>query len=532
MNTKLLNSQWQRLPEKTIRALQLVKLRRYLRDIVLPSSAYYREMFRGLNITADDIRSFDDWAHVPFTQKADLLPSADNPQKAKDFLLLPDRNRLARRPSTILRAIFYGREKAKRHLEDEYRPIFLTSTTGRSADPVSFLYSQHDLCNLKMGAERVFQIAGATREDKMLNMFPYAPHLAFWLSHYGSTTFGSFMASTGGGKTMGTEGQLRFLKKVNPEVLIGMPTFVYHVLHEAVEQGVRCTNLRRIVLGGEKVPDGMRTKLRNLALELDSHGCDVVSTYGFTEAKMAFAECPAPAGEAMAGFHTFPDLALFEIVDPISGTPVGPGEPGEIVYTPLDARGTVALRYRTGDCISEGLHYEECPHCGRMLPRLVGKISRSSAVQEMSLGKLKGTLVDFNELEHLLDDAHNIGAWQLELRKQNDDPMEVDELVLHLHKLGATDDLQIEKEVCRRFAAHTEVQPNRIVFHSAADMRRLQGVGTEMKEKKVVDHRPQAKPVPEELKPSKNESDTEWRVRNRAITVEDKSETILTRRDA
>ncbi len=515
MNTKLLTTQWQRLPEATVRALQIVKLRRYLREVVLPSSGYYREKFRQLGLKADDIRTYDDWARVPFTQKSDLLATPEHPQKSRDFLLLPDRNRLARKPSTILRAIFFGREKARRVIEDEYRPIFLTSTTGRSAEPVPFLYTQHDLDNLKTGAERVFQIAGSTREDKLLNMFPYAPHLAFWLAHYGSTTFGNFMASTGGGKVMGTEGQIRFLKKINPEVLIGMPAFVYHVLHEAADEGVKCPNLRRIVLGGEKVPDGMRIKLRNLALELDSHGCDVVSTFGFTEAKMAFAECPVPVEQASVGFHTYPDTSLFEIVDPKSGEPVPPGHPGEIVYTPLDARGTVVLRYRTGDCIDGGLVYDECPNCGRRLPRLVGRISRSSAVQEMQLGKLKGTLVDFNELEHLLDDAASVGAWQLELRKQNDDPLEIDELVLHVHKLNGSDEAQLEEDVRHRFTAHTEVQPNRVIFHSAAEMRRLQGVGSEMKEKKVVDHRPAANSAGLELNRANGEENTAWRARNK-----------------
>ncbi len=517
MNTKLLQTHWHQLPEATIRALQIVKLRRYLRETVLPASAQYRNVFRQLGITADDIRTFDDWARIPFTYKSDLLATPDNPQKARDFLLLPDRNKLARKPSTIMRAIFRGRQYAQRVLEDEYRPVFLTSTTGRSADPVAFVYTQHDLENLKRGANRIFQIAGADRADKMLNMFPYAPHLAFWLAHYGSTTFGCFMASTGGGKVMGTDGQISFLKKVSPDVLIGMPTFVYHTLHEAAEEGVRCPSLRRIVLGGEKVPDGMRAKLNDLAMELGSHGCDIVSTYGFTEAKMAFTECPAQAGESPSGFHCFPDHGLFEIVDPQTGKPVPPGHPGEIVYTPLDARGTVVLRYRTGDCISEGLVHDECPHCGRRMPRLAGKISRSSAVQEMQLGKLKGTLVDFNELEHLLDDARNIGAWQLELRKLHDDPMEVDELVLHVHKLNGVDKLYLEDEARTCFTAHTEVQPNRVVFHTAEEMRRLQGVGQEMKEKKVVDHRPKAKPLPPEIKSDAQSGHTEWRRRNKTI---------------
>jgi phenylacetate-CoA ligase len=151
------------------------------------------------------------------------------------------------------------------------------------------------------------------------------------------------------------------------------------------------------------------------------------------------------------------------------------------------------------------------------MPRLTGRISRSSSVQEMQLGKLKGTLVDFNELEHLLDDGRNIGAWQLELRKLHDDPLEVDELVLHLHKLNGVDESHLEAEVRTCFTAHTEVQPNRIVFHSAEEMRRLQGVGTEMKEKRVVDHRPKAKPLPVELKTEAQGGHTEWRRRNKTI---------------
>ncbi len=490
MNTTLLTTNWQRLPEATIRTLQAERLHRWLRDTVLPFSAHYRELFRQLKLTAADFRSLDDLRRLPFTSKADLLNTPDNPQKARDFLLVPDRNVLSRRPSTILRALLRGRKAVADGFENEFRPIFLTSTTGRSADPVPFLYTNHDLANLQLAGERVFGVCGARREDKLLNMFPYAPHLAFWLTHYGSTAFGVFTASTGGGKVMGTEGQLRFLRKIRPDVLIGMPTFVYHVLHQAADEGVRCENLRRIVLGGEKVPDGMRLKLRNLALELGARELDVVTTYGFTEAKMAFAECPVPVDQTPSGYHLYPDLGVVEVVDPKTGDPVPNGQPGEIVFTPLDSRGTVVLRYRTGDYIDGGLTYEACPHCGRQMPRLVGKISRSSAFKEVQLDKIKGTLVDFNELEHVLDDAPNVGAWQIELRKLHDDPLEVDELVLHVQKTNGADDDHLIHELRTRLMTHCEITPNRIEFHDAERMRDLQGVGVQLKEQKLVDHRP------------------------------------------
>jgi phenylacetate-coenzyme A ligase PaaK-like adenylate-forming protein len=490
MNPDLLTTQWQQLPEKVIRQLQAAKLRHYLCKVVIPFSGYYRELFHKHGLKAERMRNLEDLEEIPFTSKADLLNTPDQPQKTRDFVLIPDQQVLARRPSTILRVLVKGRAKVKRGFESEFRPIFMTSTTGRSADPVPFLFTQHDLANLSSAGNRIMQVCGAQHDFKVLNMFPYAPHLAFWLTHYASTAFGIFCLSTGGGKVMGTEGNLRMIAKIQPHVLIGMPTFLYHVLQQAVEEGMRCESLKRLALGGEKVAEGIRRKLRNLAAKLGSPNVDVLATYGFTEAKMAWAECPGPTDEPPGGYHVYPDLGIFEVINPKTGAVVPPGTPGELVFTPLDARGSVVLRYRTGDYIDGGLVYEPCPQCGRSLPRLVGKISRSSEVKAMQLDKIKGTLVDFNQLEHVLDDAPNVGAWQLELRKRNDDPMDLDEIILHVHKLNDVDEKKLCRELNNRFVERTEIHPNRIVFHDADELRRLQGVGVQLKEQKIIDNRP------------------------------------------
>ncbi len=490
MNTTLLKAKWSHLPESVIRRLQAEKLRHYLRRVVLPFSTHYGELFRRAGLGAECIRGLEDLQRLPFTTKADLLNTPDNPQRTKDFVLIPDQRELARRPSTILSALISGRERVEQRLEAEFRPIFMTSTTGRSADPIPFLYTQHDLTNLASTGRRLFEVCGAKSELRLLNMFPYAPHLAFWQTHYGGTAFGVFCASTGGGKVMGTEGNLRLIRKIRPDVIIGMPTFIYHVLRVAVEQGVRCEHLREIVLGGEKVPEGMRRKLVNLASELGAKDITVLATYGFTEAKMAWAECPYSRGQTPAGYHLYPDAGIIEVIDPRTGYTVPNGQPGELVFTPLDARGTVVLRYRTGDFIDGGLIYEPCPHCGRSVPRLVGNIGRRSEVKEMNLDKLKGTLVDFNQLEHVLDDAEHIGAWQLELRKKDNDPLELDELILHVQKINGSDEGKLINELNNRFVAKTEIRPNRILFHNADEMSRLHGVGVQLKEQKIIDHRP------------------------------------------
>lgn len=484
-------TRWSRWDESPLRAWQADKLRRYLRDVVLPYSPHYRERFQSLGLRAEDIRSLDDLRKLPFTSKADLLPTPEKPLRSREFIISPDPGELARRPRTIARALLRGRAQVQRELADEFRPILVFFTTGRAAEPLPFCLTQHDIANVAEAGRRVMEVCGARPEFRMINAFPFAPHLAFWLAHYAGTEFGVLVTSTGGGKVMGTEGNLRLMRKLIPDVIIGVPTFIYHLLHQAAVEGQRCENLKKLVLGGEKVSDGLRQKLRDLAAELGSPNIDVHATYGFTEAKMAFAECATPADAPTSGFHLYPDLAIVEIVDPKTGEPLPPGSPGEIVLTPLDARGTVVLRYRTGDRIDGGLTYEPCPHCGRSVPRLVGKISRVSEVREMNLDKLKGTLVDFNQLEHVLDDAPHVGAWQLELRKFHDDPHEVDEIILHVQKSDDTHDDELAHGLRERMFSHTEIHPNQILFHNAEAMRRLQGVGVLLKEQKVVDHRPQ-----------------------------------------
>lgn len=496
MNVKPPHPCWPPLPSAELRARQAKQLQHYLRTVVLPFSPHYRALFQRLNLTADSIRTLDDLRRLPFTSKADLVPTPGAPQRFKDFILTPGREALARRPATILRAMLHGREQVASELAAEYRPVSIHFTTGRATEPIAFVLTKHDLANIESASYRLMETCGAQPEFRMINAFPYAPHLAFWFTHYAGLTYGVLTISSGGGKVAGTEGNLRLMRKLNPEVLIGIPTFIYHLLHQAVAEGIRCDNLKRIVLGGEKVSDGLRRKLRELAEDVGARDVDVLATYGFTEAKLAWAECPFPHDQPSGGYHLYPDLGVIEIVGPKSGEPVGEGQPGEIVFTPLAARGSAVLRYRTGDFIDGGLHYEPCPHCGRVVPRLVGRISRASEVREMNLDKLKGTLVDFNQLEHVLDDAPHVGAWQLELRKAHDDPHEVDEIVLHVQKSDATDDQVLATALNARFFAHTEIHPNRIEFHDAETLRRLQGLGVLIKEQKIVDHRPRFETAP------------------------------------
>lgn len=487
MKTMHLQHRWDSASPDHWRHWQFHQLRKYLKSRILPFSAHYRQLFKANDLAPEDIRSADDWARVPMTSKSQLTVPRE---QQRDFVLLPNEAVLRSDPSVWLQTLMHGPSGARERIEAEFRPVLLTSTTGRSADPVPFLYTKHDLARLEEAGRRVMQCGKSQRDYRHVNVFPYAPHLAFWQAHYAGIGFNTFMVSSGGGKTLGTAGNITLIDKIQPDIIIGMPTFIYHLLHEAAAEGHRWPSLKMLVLGGEKVAEGLRARLHQLAAAIGANEIDVLSTYGFTEAKMAFPECPTASGVGVSGYHLYPDMGMIELVDPKTGQPVPEGHPGEIVFTPLDARGTVVLRYRTGDIAQGGLTWEPCPNCGRTCPRLLGPISRVSEVRELNLDKIKGTLVDFNLLEHLLDDQKGVAAWQIELRKRNDDPLEIDEVVLHItpdHGVSSTD---LARVVRRRFTEATEISPNDIVFHDLKAMRDRLGIGRLLKEEKLVDLRP------------------------------------------
>jgi phenylacetate-coenzyme A ligase PaaK-like adenylate-forming protein len=297
------------------------------------------------------------------------------------------------------------------------------------------------------------------------------------------------IVSTGGGKVMGTDGNIAVIDKVKPSALAGIPTFVYHVIRQAHDQGRKWPQVDRVVLGGEKSPQGVRNKLVTLLQEMGAGEVAVCGTYGFTEARMAWGECPRPPGES-SGYHLFPDLGIVEVIDPESGEVKGEGEPGELVYTPLDARGSVVLRYRTGDYVDGGVTWEPCPHCHRTVPRIVGGIGRASSTKELQLGKIKGTLVNFDILQQILDDNQEIAEWQIELRKAHDDPHDVDEVILHLATNNGANVQRLKDGISNQFKSEVELTPNRIEIHPLDDMLKRIKLESSLKEVRILDARP------------------------------------------
>lgn len=98
-------------------------------------------------------------------------------------------------------------------------------------------------------------------------------------------------------------------------------------------------------------------------------GIPILEHYGSTESAFAGAvECPACDGLHWQALDLLP-----EVIDPLTGETLPPGQPGELVLTTLQREALPLIRYRTGDMVV--LTERPCA-CGSPLPRLERVLGR------------------------------------------------------------------------------------------------------------------------------------------------------------
>jgi phenylacetate-coenzyme A ligase PaaK-like adenylate-forming protein len=486
-----------RWPRRKQRELQDARLGRHVREYLYPFSRYYRSLFDRHGIRPEQIRTADDLRRVPFTSKRDLLPTAEDSQQFKQFILQPDPVSLKRswplrrKLPLLVQSWLHGKESVRERLRAEFYPCFMTFTTGRSAEPLPFFYTPHDIALLRETGRRLVDVIDLKSEYRVANLFPFAPHLAFWQVVFAGLETGMMALSTGGGRVMGSAGDLRAICRLRAEALLGVPGYLYHLLRRGAAERADLSSVKAVVLGAERVPPGLKRKIQQMLAAMQAPNVRVYGTYGFTEARMAFAECPTDA-DTYSGYHLYPDLAIFEVIDPVSGELVPEGSDGELVFTPLAGRASCVFRYRTGDRVRGGLRWEPCPHCGRTVPRISSDLTRESSVKDLRTMKVKGTLVNLEDCAQILGDMGEVEEWQIELKKKDNDPLEVDELVVRLALRNGADERLTCERVSERLKGRIEISPNHIEVLGLEAMLARLGMETELKEKRFVDSRPRA----------------------------------------
>ena len=478
-----------------IRALQNRRLKFFINSYLYPFSTHYKNLLDRSKVNPRSIRTVEDLARIPLTSKKDFLDTEAAIGQFKDFILRPDEEKIRRAwPVSkliplALTKLCRGSAFVKENLEKEFRPVFMTFTTGTTNKPVPFLYTNYDIDNLRLFGSRMLKLFKTESSEHIVNIFPFAPHLAFWQVVFGGLAANTLVLSTGGGKILGTEGNIGAILKMKPSVILGVPGYVYHLVRTAKEKGCDFSFIKTVVLGASRITIPFKKKLSELLEEMGSKNVSVIGTYGFTEARCAWAECPASL-DISSGYHLYPDKEIFEIVDPQTGEVKREGEDGEIVYTSLDARGSCVLRFRTGDFVHGGITCAPCPYCQRTTPRISSDITRLSDIKDLHLSKIKGALVNLNNFAACLSEIPQIEEWQIEIGKKNNDPFDIDELVVYAASQGTADRKELEEEIKKKIAAATEVTPNRVQFIELGEMVKRLELETANKEKRIIDKRP------------------------------------------
>jgi phenylacetate-CoA ligase len=350
-----------------------------------------------------------------------------------------------RTPADLARLPLTARREVQERSTDLWavspaRVTELVATTGTTGEPIYLPMTIRDLDRLGEGERRGFSWLGAKPGERF--------HIAITLDnlfiaglayHLGLQRVGASAYRVG---AQPLRRHLDLMKALRPDGIVAVPSLVLALARQAERDGDDLAGFapRRAMLIGDAIrgPDLTSNTLGRL-LET-AWGGAVFSTYGLTEAGLAFHECPL-----RRGLHAHPDLIVVEIVDD-DGHVVPEGQIGELVITTLQVEGAPLLRYRTGDVTFRVPG--ECP-CGRRGPRLGPILGR-----KQHRLKVKGTTLYPKAIEDGLLSVAGVENFVIEAHRGDD---ETDRLVVRVGALRR--DAAFEKSVAEAIYVKARVTP-------------------------------------------------------------------------
>jgi phenylacetate-CoA ligase len=241
--------------------------------------------------------------------------------------------------------------------------------------------------------------AGFRRGDVVLNTLSYHLTPAGHMVDGALRVMGCPVVPAGPGNT---EVQVQLLAVLGVTGFVGTPSFLATVLEAAQRAGV-AARMRVAFVIAEMLSESLRGRLER------QHGVRASQGYGTADVGSIAYEC-----RARTGMHIARET-IVELLDPQTGRPVDPGQPGEVVVTALNPVYPL-VRFGTGDLavLAQG----SCP-CGRTGPRLARILGRiGDAV------KVRGMFVHPAELDHLVARHPEVTRYQAVVtRKDHRDEM-------------------------------------------------------------------------------------------------------------
>jgi phenylacetate-CoA ligase len=204
---------------------------------------------------------------------------------------------------------------------------------------------------------RAIYAAGFRAGELIHNSFSYHFVPAGSMMETGAHALGCTVFPGGTGQT---EQQVQAMAELQPAGYIGTPSFLKIIVEKAAEMGVALPSVKKAMFGGEAFPPSLRDWFL-------SHGIDGYQCYATADLGLIAYETQAREGLVLD------EGVLVEIVRPGTGTPVAPGEVGELVVTSLNPAYPL-IRFGTGDL--SAILPGQCP-TGRTNTRIKGWMGRA-----------------------------------------------------------------------------------------------------------------------------------------------------------
>lgn len=351
---------------KDIESLQLEKLKSMV-DYCYRNVPFYTKKLDDAGVSSDKIKVLSDIKYIPPTTKSELR---DN----------------------------YPFSMFAVPMKDVVRIHASSGTTGK---PTVVGYTKKDLDMWSDCVARLCVAAGATNEDIVQISFGYGMFTGALGLHYGLEKIGCAVVPNSSGNT---EKALMFMRDFKTTALVSTPSYALYMAETAksLEYPMSDYHLRLGLFGSEGCTPEMRTQIEN------NWGLFSTDNYGMSELIG-----PGVSGECTKrnGLHINEDHFIIEVVDPETFEPVGEGENGELIVTPLSKQAFPLLRYRTRD-ISK-ITYEPC-ECGRTFARMDKIKGRSD-----DMLKIRGVNVFPSQIESVLISMESISPhYQLIVRRE------------------------------------------------------------------------------------------------------------------
>jgi len=318
----------------SIKNLQVEKLKHLIKH-AKENSPYYKNILKTVDIS--QIRTIDDISLLPFTDAYALI---ENPLQFKSC-----------------------KEICRVHCSG-----------GTVTSPKILFFTPEDLNAISNLAARKFYMMGIQSGDRVALMQPFDIYLVGFGHMEAYKLLGVEVIPLG--VRLEQHFVVNLMKKLQPTVIDTSPSVIARLTNAIIKSGLKPSedfSVKKIILAGEKITQSLREFVER------TWEAEVFNDYGLTEMGMVAAEC-----EKHTGLHIAIDSYLMEVIDLLSTKPMAKGEIGELVLTPLNLRGTVLLRYRTGDLVK--VKGYSCS-CGRTHPliELIGRKDETLMIDGINL---------------------------------------------------------------------------------------------------------------------------------------------------